>query len=360
MIVVLWGMWVAQAFFIPISLAALLAFLMAPVMRFLRRHKVPEWMAILLSVILLLLPVAFVLVMVAKQGQSLMQDYPAIAASAHRELLRLAHTSLGQRLHLAQQLSMSTLTERLSNGAGEGIQFFVHSLRTVFEAGTQLVLILLFAVLMLASREHLFRSGKRILSQFESIEAGKVLEAVTTLIEKFLLTKMVVIGIISLLSFGALQLLGLKYAFLLGAMTGVLTLLPEVGFIIGLLPVILVAAATQHSLTSHALILASLFLIHLVEANVITPKLVGRRLNLNILSTFVGLFAGGLLWGVWGMFLSVPILGVMRIVFSATPTLQPWAELLSEREDKQLAMQLMSRPFRARFRRIWLDSAQQA
>lgn len=349
-VILLWGAWVAQAFLIPVSLAALLAFLMAPVVRIIVRFKAPEWLAITLTAVLLLLPVILVTVMVAKQLQALVQDFPAIMASAQKSADSLAQTSWGQKLHLSQQLSMTSITERVTNGAGESVQFIMHGLRTVLEAGTQLVLVFLFSILMLASKDHLFRSAKQILSQFEGIEAGRLLEAVTQLIEKFLLTKMIVIVIVSALTFGVLQILGLKYAFLLGVMTGVLTLLPEVGFVIGLVPVAIVAAATGHSVASHIAILSSVVVLHLIEANWLTPQLVGRKLNLNVLSTFIGLFGGGLLWGVWGMLLSVPILGVMRIVLSASPSLQPWAELLAEREDKQLARQIRSRvSFPARF-----------
>lgn len=358
-VVLFWGAWVAQAFLIPVSLAALLAFLTAPLVRVMCQYKVPEWLAILLSAILLLLPVAFVLFMVARQAQTLLSDYPSIVASVQKSLTQLAGTTWGQKLHLQEQLSVSTLTERLSQGASEGIQFFVHSLRTLLEAGTQFVLIFLFAILMLASRVHIFRSSKRILANFESIEAGNLLEAVTDLIEKFLLTKLIVIGIVGLLSFGLLQVFGLRYAFLLGAMTGVLTLLPEVGFVVGLVPVIAVAGATGHSWGSSTLIVGSLIGVHLIEANVLTPKLVGKSLNLNVLATFLGLFGGGLLWGVWGMLLSVPFLGVLRILLSTAPTLQPWAELLSEREDRQLTFRLMSKTFRARLMKTLLEKARQ-
>jgi len=278
----------------------------------------------------------------------LIADYPSIVASAQAAADRLVNSAWGQKLHLADQFSATQLTEKVTAGASDGLHFFIASLRTLVEAGTHSVLIFIFAILMLASREHIFRCGQKILAQFEGIEAASLLSAISNLIEKFLLTKLIVIGIVSIASVAVLSLLGLRYAFLLGVMTGVLTLLPEVGFVLGLVPILIVGIATGHTLASHALIQCSLIAIHLVEANWITPKLVGRSLNLNILATFIGLFAGGLYWGVWGMLLSIPVLGVMRIVFSAIPTMQPWAELLSERDDSKLKFQLMSPAMRQR------------
>jgi putative permease len=346
LVVVVWGLWAGQAFFIPISLAALVACLTTPLVRWMSKYKIPEWLSIVLSGLLLVLPFAFAGFMLIRQAQSLLQDYPTIVAQFQKWFVSFSDSEIAKSLHLSEKLTMPALTEHLTQGAGEGIQFMVKVLRTAFEAGTESVLIFLFAIIMLASRKHLFVSGEKILARYENIEAGKVLEAVTSLIEKFLLTKLIVILIVGLLSFGVLQVLGLKYAFLLGMLSGVLTLIPEVGFAVSLLPVFVVAASTGHSLLSHGLIFGCLIVVHLIEANILTPKLVGKNLNLNILATFMGLFAGGLLWGVWGMLLSVPILGVLRIIFLAAPSLQPWAELLSEREDRQMMLGLMSKSLR--------------
>jgi predicted PurR-regulated permease PerM len=90
---------------------------------------------------------------------------------------------------------------------------------------------------------------------------------------------------------------------------------------------------TGHSVSQTLVMTAILFGISAIENYVLTPKLVGNRLNLNALTCFIGLFAGGLLWGIWGMFLSIPILGVVRIVFAAIPALEGWGELLSDKLD---------------------------
>jgi predicted PurR-regulated permease PerM len=109
--------------------------------------------------------------------------------------------------------------------------------------------------------------------------------------------------------------------------------IPAVGFLIGLIPALIVAAVTGHSFISLLCILGALIVCNLIDNYYLTPKLVGNRVNISALASFVGLFAGGLLWGIIGMFLSIPILGVLRIVFSSTPALRPWGELLSDSTD---------------------------
>jgi predicted PurR-regulated permease PerM len=71
-----------------------------------------------------------------------------------------------------------------------------------------------------------------------------------------------------------------------------------------------------------------------IQDHIITPKWVGHRLKLNFLATYLAFFAGGLLWGAWGMILSIPLLGLIRIACSASPKLRPWAFALGEVDDQ--------------------------
>ena len=120
----------------------------------------------------------------------------------------------------------------------------------------------------------------------------------------------------------------------MGSFLGVLTAVPAIGFIIGVIPPLLVSLANGFGLFKTGAIFLALVVVSIIEGNYMTPKMVGGSLNINALAVFVGLFAGGLIWGVWGMFLSIPVLGILRIVFHAAPALQPWSELLAERKKR--------------------------
>jgi len=341
LVVVLWGIAAAKQFLVPVCLSALLAFLMNPLVRLLRRRHCPEWLAVILSSVLLILPFLALVYFVIMEIQSLVADYPKINAAFARELAHFSNSPVAQRYHLF--VSVPSLIEKLTSRAGEGISIVLVGLKTFFETGSQVVLILIFAVVMLASRQHLAKSGEKILAQFETIQSANMLEAVVTLIEQFLIARLVIVVGIGIASAIAVRLFGVSYSLLLGLFVGVMTLVPEIGFIISLVPVLIVALATGHSAVSVIILLGVLFAIHLVEGEYLSPKFVGSKVNINALASFLGLFAGGLLWGVWGMFLSVPILGVLRIALSVSPSLRPWGELLAEREDEHLSRRLIRR-----------------
>src|SRR4051812_40829446 len=100
LVIALWGIYEAQPFLIPVSIAALLAFTMAPCVRALRRLHCPEWLSIALSAIILVLPFLSLIYLLVWQAQALFRDFPTIMKAVNQELSYLVSSSLGKRLHL--------------------------------------------------------------------------------------------------------------------------------------------------------------------------------------------------------------------------------------------------------------------
>jgi predicted PurR-regulated permease PerM len=339
LVISLWGIAEAQPFLIPISIAALLAFTMSPFVRVLRRLHFPEWSAIIISAILLVLPFLSLLYVLIWQGQALVKDFPFLTETINRSIINLVKSELGQKLHLAKDLDVHVLVRRLEVSATQGIQFVITGFGALLGAGSQLALILLFAVLMLASRGHLQRCSEKILRETLSVENPQILEDVIALVEKFLIARLLIVLIVGGIDTTILVFFNIEYAFLLGCFLGVMTLIPAVGFILAVAPPIIVSFAMNKSILVTLTMTGALFVISIIEGNVLTPKMVGKRLNINALFTFIGLFGGGLLWGIWGMFLSIPVMGVIRILCNAAPSLKPWGELLAEKDETLLKVQ---------------------
>ena len=326
--IVLWELTVARPFMVPVCLSALLAFLMNPLVRFLCRHRVPQGISVTLSACLLVLPLLFVVSFLAYEIRALINELPSIITGFNQKLTQLSGSSLFLRFHLP--LTMRETLERMTSGADHGIPSLLRGLEGVLKMGSEFILILIFSIVMLASRNHLRTSTERILKRVEGIQSSKMLDEVTVLIEKFLIARLIIVAIVAAASMLVLRLFGVNYSFILGLFVGIMTLLPNIGFLVSLVPVLVVTLATGHSVLSTALLVGALLIIAALEGYVLTPKLLGRRLNINTLSTFLGVFAGGLLWGVAGMFLGVLILGVLRITLSAAPTSEAWGNLLAQ------------------------------
>lgn len=334
LIITIWGLSEARSFLIPISISAILAFTMMPLVRLMRQYRFPEWSAIGVSSLLLLLPFLMVVSVLIWQGQALIRDFPTIMNGINRLLSGFFESEFAKKLHVSAETNLLALIQRFEGHAGQGLQFLIAGLGAVVGVGSDFLLILLFAVLMLANRKHLRICGEGILKHSFKVEDPYILDQVTALIEKFLVARLLIVLIVAGVDTALLIGFRVQYAFLLGSFLGITTLIPAIGFVIGVIPALILSLVIGNSGFQTLGLFLSLLAISAIEGNLLTPKMVGARLNINALSTFVGLFAGGLLWGIWGMFLSIPVLGILRITFNEASSLQPWGELLADKRER--------------------------
>ena len=339
LIIILWGLSEGRPFLLPVLISGFLAFLMAPFHRILmRKLNFPDALAVIMSAIVFISPLILLGFLLIQQGKGLVQDIPQLVSTVQLKLQNfVTNDPLAAKLGLDRDSDLSSLIQKMSSSLGAGVGLLVGGLAAVADVGSQMILIFVFSILFLGSRLHLRLSAEHILAKNKSIDGAHLLDQSTDLVQKFLVARMAIVAIIGTMGAIALKLLGVKYSIFLGSFFGFLTLVPAVGSLIAIISAVVTAFLTGHTIGSVLLIVAVLFGISSIENYYLTPKLVGNRLNLNALTCFIGLFAGGLLWGVWGMFLSVPLIGVMRIVFAAIPSLQPWGELLADKtEDRVL------------------------
>jgi len=133
-------------------------------------------------------------------------------------------------------------------------------------------------------------------------------------------------SIISLIVFGALHL---PYFYFLGFISGFLSLIPYLGVVLALIPPVVAGIGVLHSGGMIAII-ATVLGVHVFALNVLYPKLIGKRLQLNPLAVTVSLLIWGFLWGAPGLILAVPITGAMKIIFDNVESLRPYGAWLGE------------------------------
>jgi predicted PurR-regulated permease PerM len=325
-IVILWGVYQAKSFLIPLLLSALLAFLMATLIDLLRKKGLSEKLALILSSVLLFLPVVLIITLLLGESSVLMRDYPRLLAALKAHLEILQASSFIQRVHLSEYLDVVYLTDKLSEESGKGVSVVLTGLKALAEAGVYFFLIPFYSVLMLVSRPQLKRATQKLFT------SHRTLEDIIVLIEKFLSARIVIALFVAGIDFVILKGLGSPYSVLLACFLGISTLIPIVGFLVAILPPIALSLAIGNSAGTIAIMVLLLYLVSTTEAHFVTPKLLGRQLNLNLLATFVGLFAGERIWGIWGIVLSIPILGILRIILESSPEFQNWAILLAEKD----------------------------
>jgi predicted PurR-regulated permease PerM len=137
-------------------------------------------------------------------------------------------------------------------------------------------------------------------------------------------------GIIAAGNSIGLMLLGVKYAIFFGVMAAVLNLIPYIGMFTATLFTVLVTLTTTDNTSDIIWIIVIFYSIHIVDVNLLMPRIVASRLRINALISILGVVIGGVLTGVSGLFLSIPAIAFLKIVCDEVDELKPWGMLMGD------------------------------
>jgi predicted PurR-regulated permease PerM len=162
-----------------------------------------------------------------------------------------------------------------------------------------------------------------------------IIEKVQFMIRKYITGLLIEMAIVAIVVSVAFMLLGVKYAILLGLITGLFNVIPYIGIFTALVLSSAVTLATSPEQGTVLYVMATLVITHLIDSNVLLPLVVGSKVRINALITVLGVIIGEMVWGIPGMFLSIPVIAVLKIVFDRVDSLKAWGIILGDEEPKQ-------------------------
>jgi predicted PurR-regulated permease PerM len=169
-----------------------------------------------------------------------------------------------------------------------------------------------------------------IFAEKNETEVSTVLKQVKVAIQSYMFGLLLEALIVATLNASALLALGVQYAILLGVLGAILNMLPFIGGILAVILPILIATITKDGVHTQLLIVISYIVIQFVDNHFLVPYIVSSKVKINALISIVIVLLGGAVWGISGMFLSIPFIGVLKIIFDRVPELKPWGKLLGD------------------------------
>lgn len=312
--------------FIPINFALLISFVLYPICAWLQKKGMGRLMAIILSIFLLVVFGLLIFALLVYQFLAFLDEWPAIQLKLGQAGTDLSHTI--EVLGLSKE-EQSAMISQISNQSGNN---FLAIVRNTISASAfsviLLVLIPVYAVLILYYR----RYWMRILGRLFPEENNKSLQEMIMLTIKtyynFIKGMAIVYILVGCLNSAGLLLLGVPHAILFGFVASILTFIPYIGIVVGSLLPITMAWITYDSIWYPVGIVAIFTFVQYLEANVIFPVAVSNRLNVNTLIMLIAIFAGGILWGMAGMILFVPFVGIAKLIADHNPKWKTFSMIL--------------------------------
>ncbi len=206
---------------------------------------------------------------------------------------------------------------------GESISRLGQSLVTVLIMPVYLIMILYYKPLFLEFLRKLFKA------EYHKTVA-EVLHNSKVIVQSYLVGLLVEMIIIAVLNSIGLIVLDIDYAILLGILGAILNVIPYLGGIIGVVVFMGVALVTKTPVYM-LYVMAMYSIIQLIDNNYIIPKIVASRVQINAFVSVIVVLIGGALWGLSGMFLSIPITAIIKVIFDHIDALKPWGFLLGNR-----------------------------
>lgn len=323
---------------LPVVMAFFLAIMLLPVYRFLRKWRFPETLAIVFSILLLLVIMGGVVWFFSSQISRLVADFPQIKQNVEGHLTSLS-AWIDSKTDLSTERQVQIINQqndKLMNWLGSMLGGAAASVTGVF---IFVGLLPIYIFLMLFYKNLLLRFVFLWFQPASHAKVEDVMRETEVIIKSYLIGLLIQISYITILLGGILFFIGIKHAILIGAIFALLNLIPYVGALIGNIIGVLLTLSSSKEVWPIFAVLGTIAFVQFLDNNILMPRIVGSKVKINALATIVGVIVAGALAGVSGMFLSLPVIAVLKIIFDRTDNFRQWGVLLGDERPSRSPMQ---------------------
>lgn len=309
---------------LPFLIALFISYAISPVLDWLLKLKIPKPLAIVSILILTFTLLCLFGLMLYSSGKYFASEFPKYS----RQVNSLIAELLSWQENLPFKISMPTIISQLNLERLTGI--LLDTLGSFLSFLGNLLIVFVFVIFILAGRDRLPSKVALALAEERAVYVNRLVVSINRQIQKFLAVKTLVSLITGGLAATVLLIFGVDFALLLGFVTFILNYIPSIGSIIATIIAVLMAFVQFGNSLVPIWILILLGIIQTVIGNFLDPRLMGRSLDLSPLLVIFSLIFWGWLWGIPGMFLAVPLLAVVKIIFENIPSHKFLAVLMSK------------------------------
>lgn len=322
-------LYIAQGIIVPIIFSIIIAILLQPVVRFFVRLRLNRVVAIVIALILTALIIVALGAFMYSQAVRFSESWPILVEKFTLLLNQTTDWASGYfdiNPHKIDAWMTKTKGE-LFNTSGAAIG---QTLVSVGSAVVVLFLIPLYVFMILFYQPLLLDFIHKLSPEAHKIQVSEVVTQTKTVVQRYLVGLIIEAAIVATMDATALFIIGIDYAILLGIIGALLNLIPYIGGLVAVALPMMIALVTKDSAWYAAYVLAAYYFIQLVDNNYIVPKIVASKVKINALFSIIVVIAGNALWGIPGMFLSIPLLAIVKLIFDHIEPLKPWGFLLGD------------------------------
>ena len=339
------AIYLGQDILVPLAMAGLLAVLLRPVEGWLIRRGMHKVIAISLALLLAIVVLTGITLLLSAQLSNFADDLPKLKQHLGEVFHNVQswvrtqfHVSYGQQAKYIQKAQTETLSSLQS---ADTLGVISGPLGTLF-------LLPIYIFLLLYYRTMLLHFVVVLFPQRHTDRVREVLGEMKAVIQSYVVGLLIETTCVAALNSIGLLLLKVQDAMLLGIMAAILNLIPYIGGLVATLLTVLVAMSYQPDLSVGLGVVGVFLLVQFIDNNLLVPFIVASKVKINALVSIIAVLIGGALAGVSGMFLSIPTIAILKIIFDRVDSLRAWGVLLGDQTPEQEGSKLFRLPKRRR------------
>ena len=311
------------AVMLPVIISGLLYYLLNPIVDFLERHRVKRIIAIsivlILIALLILWGLAVAIPAIQHQVLSFMKNLPDYLEKANRTIDDVLDNKVSPEIKPQLDEWTSQLSQNITSWASSFSARAVNWVSNLITVASQVIIALIIMPFIVF---YLLRDGKNLKGQIIRFlptkirkSADKVLSDVNTQLANYVRGQITVAIIVALMFILLLKIIGLRYAVTLGVTAGFLNLIPYLGSFLAMLPALVLGLVAGPEMFVKVVIV---FIVEqTIEGRFVSPLVLGSQLNIHPITILFVLITSGSMFGIWGVFLGIPVYASAKVVISA-------------------------------------------
>ncbi len=322
-------LYIAKGIIIPLVFAIIISIVLHPIVNFFVRKKINRVIAIIFTLFLTFTVIVAIGALLFSQANRLSESWPMLIEKI-TEVLKQAITWASGYFDINPQSIHDWITKtkgELINTSGAAIG---HTIVTVSRGAVIMFLIPFYIFMILFYHPILLEFIHKVFGKNNHSQVSEIVTQIKIVIQRYLKGLVIEFSIIATMYSAALLILGIDYAIMLGIIGALLNVIPYLGALVAVSLSIMVALATKSTAWYALYVLAIYYFIHLIDYNFIIPKIVASKVKINALFSIIAIISGSALWGIPGMFLSIPLLAIVKLIFDHIEPLKPWGFLLGD------------------------------
>ncbi|MDV6167324.1 AI-2E family transporter [Flavobacterium sp. DG1-102-2] len=319
-----------QSVISPLLLSLLFAILLRPVSGFLNiKLRIPHTLACVITVLLFVVFFGIILYFISTQLAVMANDWDKIKSNLAQHYKNI-QLYINDTLNISKTEQDEMVSKATSGSMDTGKQLLGTTLISFSDSMMSLITIPIYTFLILLYRTHFVSFLCQLVKDKYHATLQDILKTVKTSVQSYIIGLLFEFVIVSVLTSIGLMILGLKYAILLGVITGLLNLIPYIGIVIaGVLTVIASLTGTSDLSIILGILIVNV-VVQLIDNNILVPMVVSSKVEINSIASIVGIIIFGMIAGISGMFLAIPIMAIAKVIFDRVDSLKPWGYLLGD------------------------------